>query len=82
MDLENGNVSLESNITEYANKTSDIFYKIKGAVIPAGVTLSLFTEHPCKHSDEFDLVVAVAESASVDIAADWEYTIKDQELII
>ena len=72
-----GNTLGESaNINAYANKVSDIYYKVKGVVVPAGVTLSLFTDHPCTHSDEFDLNVAVAESASVDLFADWEYVVQ------
>jgi hypothetical protein len=71
---DNGNSVDEGGTDQYINKVSDIFYKIKGVVIPAGVTLSLFTDHPCRHSDEFDLVVAVTESAAVDVIADWEYT--------
>ena len=66
--LDNGNVDSEGN---YLNKEdSQIFYHIKDVVIPAASTLVLFTDHPCRHGSEFNLVITTTHK--VDVILDYE----------
>jgi hypothetical protein len=66
--LENGNVDSEGN---YLNKIDrQVFYQIKNVNIPTGTTLSLFTDHACRHGSEFQLVIESTQN--VDVILDYE----------
>ena len=66
--IDNGNEDSEGN---YLNKEdSQIFYHIKNVNIPSGVTLTLFTDHPCRHGSQFQFVIESTQR--VDVILDYE----------
>ncbi len=67
---ENGN--WDTDTTDYKDKSDlETYYKIKEVVVPAGTTLSLFTDHPCTHSSKFNFIVKTTHM--VDVIVDYEF---------
>ena len=70
--------SLESNYNsttdEYINKEgTKTYYEIKGVIIPVGTTLSLFTDHPCSHSNQYALKIVA--TYNVDVLVEYDNVI-------
>ena len=70
--------SLESNYNsttdDYVNKEgTKTYYEIKGVTIPVGTTLSLFTDHPCSHSNQYALKIVA--TYNVDVLVEYDNVI-------
>ena len=70
--------SLESNYNsttdDYINKEgTKTYYEIKGVIIPVGTTLSLFTDHPCSHSNQYALKIVT--TYNVDVLVEYDNVI-------
>ena len=66
--LENNNIDSQG---KYLNKEDrEVFYHIKNVNIPSGVTLTLFTDHPCRHGSQFQFVIESTQR--VDVVLDYE----------
>tara|TARA_R100001510_G_C7489124_1_gene97733 strand:- start:86 stop:517 length:432 start_codon:yes stop_codon:yes gene_type:complete len=68
-DLNSGN---KASNDDYVNKEDQkIYHKVKGVTLPVGTTLSLFTDHPCRHGSRFNFVVKATQK--VDVIVDYEH---------
>jgi len=70
--------SLESNYNsttdDYVNKEgTKTYYEIKGVTIAVGTTLSLFTDHPCSHSNQYALKIVA--TYNVDVLVEYDNVI-------
>lgn len=70
--------SLENNYNsttdDYVNKEgTKTYYEIKGVTIPVGTTLSLFTDHPCSHSNQYALKIVA--TYNVDVLVEYDNVI-------
>ena len=70
--------SLESNYNsttdDYVNKEgTQVYYEIKGVTIPVGTTLSLFTDHPCSHSNNH--AFKIVATYNVDVLVEYDNVI-------
>ena len=63
-----------STTDDYINKEgTKTYYEIKGVTIPVGTTLSLFTDHPCSHSNQYALKIVA--TYNVDVLVEYDNVI-------
>ena len=68
------NNNYNSATGDYANKEgTKTYYEIKGVTIPVGTTLSLFTDHPCSHSNQYALKIVA--TYNVDVLVEYDNVI-------
>ena len=64
----------DSTTDDYVNKEgTKTYYEIKGVTIPVGTTLSLFTDHPCSHSNQYALKIVA--TYNVDVLVEYDNVI-------